>query len=1116
MAPGKDRKKAKADDRKVGCEQPAICPEDGIRFFVDLDGTLVDFKGSVQMLGEDVHGDQTAMWDAIASAPKFWRSLPWLPDGQELWKELEPLRPVVLTGLPSHNTLRKRAEDQKRAWCREHLGPSVEVICVASKDKARYSGLGHVLVDDDQRHRDAWEKHGGHFVTRADVKTTMQAVQAANASVGLAGMAPRDAELAAVFHQQRPADKEQILRAQVAASVRKAIDAASRGCFVAALVGSSGSGLASSCSDMDFALVPLHGATASLSMVSLESVAKVLESDAGMCDAQVIVTRAKAPDVIKCTHSASGIQCDIVAKIGPNGAFASVDKCALLREFSSGSPHFKPLALLVKQWAKARHLVDPAGRKLNSFTFTLMVAFFLQVNELLSVPDLTPQAIQRRRQGFLALGSEVGNRDSVTGAGIASLLRGFFTYWRQFQFRTSSASVRCGQCCGFVPANLQTYNTDPVFMMIDPVEPDENTARTLGSRNLEEVRAELNRASTLMQQDESWDTICEARAGKKTRELKDFYLPSLSSVRRTEADDGSNFMRFRILEILQEVALTDEVRLVVEQFVREAPVGEWTSLAHRVSGAERRALQKLADACDMEVRGKCEIELLKGSTWAAGAARPAECAGLPPPWTDQDREQLLESIPSHSANVVSTPSAAVADKHSLLKTVKLLRQGMTLESLQTRHKLIVKKHPQFDIVQLSYNQTESQMSSPVVQECRGLILEARSWNIVASPFTKFFNHGETNAKALDWAGGVRVHEKLDGSIMVLYWYQNAWHVASSKLPAGDGLVPDGGSRSFAEVFWEVWNKKCYTLPSERNACYMFELLLPSHTIVVRHQDADLICIGGRSLETLIEIPCEEAGVANGWDTPRRFDYLCDLDSVLAAARLLNPVDHEGFVAVDRHWNRLKIKSASYVALHHLSGNACWRRTSPAQMSNSDRKACYRSLIQIARYNEGDEFLSYFPELEDMFREISRNLRGLSRYLERCSSYGLNSLPILDLDRLSKKMRRDQCTADMLLREMRIQDLEAAMGTFDSLPADALAKLSTDDRGVDRAVAGCHPCKAMGHKQDVDAPAHAAQTDVQSQVHSAGEDNYHPALSQKAANRFAALDGDSNDGSDCDE
>mmetsp|Transcript_83682 Transcript_83682/g.236187 ORF Transcript_83682/g.236187 Transcript_83682/m.236187 type:complete len:98 (+) Transcript_83682:3338-3631(+) len=96
---------------------------------------------------------------------------------------------------------------------------------------------------------------------------------------------------------------------------------------------------------------------------------------------------------------------------------------------------------------------------------------------------------------------------------------------------------------------------------------------------------------------------------------------------------------------------------------------------------------------------------------------------------------------------------------------------MALETLVSQYKLIARQHPVYPrLVQLSYSQTESSMASDVVQECRGLILEApseaasvckhsissrqgkpqsshsslqppsSSWRVVCMPFRKFVSN----------------------------------------------------------------------------------------------------------------------------------------------------------------------------------------------------------------------------------------------------------------------------------------------------------------------------------------------------------------------------------------
>lgn len=68
-----------------------------------------------------------------------------------------------------------------------------------------------------------------------------------------------------------------------------------------------------------------------------------------------------------------------------------------------------------------------------------------------------------------------------------------------------------------------------------------------------------------------------------------------------------------------------------------------------------------------------------------------------------------------------------------------------------------------NLVCLKYNQIESDFSQEIVRECRGLILDADTAEIVCYPFYKFFNYGEANQAEIDWSSAY-VTEKLDGCV----------------------------------------------------------------------------------------------------------------------------------------------------------------------------------------------------------------------------------------------------------------------------------------------------------------------------------------------------------------
>jgi len=223
--------------------------------------------------------------------------------------------------------------------------------------------------------------------------------------------------------------------------------------------------------------------------------------------------------------------------------------------------------------------------------------------------------------------------------------------------------------------------------------------------------------------------------------------------------------------------------------------------------------------------------------------------------------------------------------------------------------------------------------------------------------------------------------------MTLYPYGGRWRVASAKLPAADGHFhsPPAEMRGWtvAELFWDIFYRKGYRLPADARCCYMFEMTSPVNTVVVRHATSDLVCIGGRNLETLVEVEPADVARLCGWALPRALPA-ATLEEVQRAACELNPVAHEGFVVRDGRFRRVKVKSPAYVALHHLGGNA--DRTS-GQAADRDPVLRRRRLLDIARCNEGDEFLAYYPQWTAEYRGLVAGLAALEAHLAQCSGDG---------------------------------------------------------------------------------------------------------------------------------
>ncbi len=305
----------------------------------------------------------------------------------------------------------------------------------------------------------------------------------------------------------------------------------------------------------------------------------------------------------------------------------------------------------------------------------------------------------------------------------------------------------------------------------------------------------------------------------------------------------------------------------------------------------------------------------------------------------------------------------------MLHLQALLRKGTKPEELEASIGVYCKRHERYPNLVLFKYGIDADFSNQAVLESRGIILdESNNWEVVAFPYKKFWNAHEGNAAVIDWSSA-RVYEKLDGSLCTLYCYKGEWQVATSGTPDAN-CSTNNTDKTFYQVFWEVWNELNYPDVNElnQNVCYMFELCTKDNQVVVQHPVRRLVLHGMRNL---CQLTYPEIMVNNHTFFECAKSYsLKSLDDCLKAALELNPVQNEGYVVVDGNFNRIKIKSPKYVALHHIKSNFSERR-----------------MLELIRLGEVTELLSYFPEMANQLNAMAE----LHRYL--CDTITLEYIEI---------------------------------------------------------------------------------------------------------------------------
>jgi len=273
-----------------------------------------------------------------------------------------------------------------------------------------------------------------------------------------------------------------------------------------------------------------------------------------------------------------------------------------------------------------------------------------------------------------------------------------------------------------------------------------------------------------------------------------------------------------------------------------------------------------------------------------------------------------------------------------------------------------------DLIMFSYNLIKgSDFSLPIVRECRGIILEKGTWNVVCRAFDKFGNYGENYVPEIDWESAI-VTEKIDGSLIKVFNYKNKWRIATNNsINAFDCKIEEARySGSFGELFIKTFEKHYDSFDKWTSNIpyytYMFELVSPYTQVVVPYAEPDIFYLGCRSNNTGIEHSFFEKNM--GFKTPEIYP-LTSLEAVQKAAAAL-PLTEEGYVVVDKFYNRCKIKSPEYVKAHYFRNNN--------QISKS-------RLIDVIKSGEEAEFLIYCPEYKEIIEKMKAVRRDYKNYLE---------------------------------------------------------------------------------------------------------------------------------------
>lgn len=188
---------------------------------------------------------------------------------------------------------------------------------------------------------------------------------------------------------------------------------------------------------------------------------------------------------------------------------------------------------------------------------------------------------------------------------------------------------------------------------------------------------------------------------------------------------------------------------------------------------------------------------------------------------------------------------------------------------------------------------------------RGLVIDRRSRRVVATPFPKFFNFGESAIPLPD--GPFQASEKIDGSLGIVFHHGGAWRVTTrGRLQSQQGAWASDYLRQHIDV-----------AALEPGTTYLVEIVYRENQIVIPYSFSGLVLLSAYDGDgEELSRPALE-GIADASGMRIAASVACESFEQLRQRTAGLTRYEEGFVIRFHNGLRLKLKGEAYCRAHKL-------------------------------------------------------------------------------------------------------------------------------------------------------------------------------------------------------
>jgi RNA ligase len=284
-----------------------------------------------------------------------------------------------------------------------------------------------------------------------------------------------------------------------------------------------------------------------------------------------------------------------------------------------------------------------------------------------------------------------------------------------------------------------------------------------------------------------------------------------------------------------------------------------------------------------------------------------------------------------------------------------------LYKLKEEEWLEVQYHPTLSLSIWNYSrQTQFEKNwNETTLNMRGTILDGEG-NIIARGFPKFFNYEEHKYEDIPWGDEyVLIQDKADGSLGIIFYYNNDWHVCTRGSFTSDQAIKG------KEILLKNYNLNRFQI----GFTYLCEIVYPENRIVLDYKGEEKLIF----LSILSDTFCKECS----WEQAQTLFFMSGISesNITKSTKLIgfrvdelksrNISNEEGYVL--RFYPsgfRMKVKFEEYCRLHSLI----------THFSNVDIWNCLR---------EGTDFNEFLDKVPDEFDAwVKQNVHDLKmKYID---------------------------------------------------------------------------------------------------------------------------------------